>query len=213
MARTKKEAAGRLLTAAGGAVLVAAVLVSTAAASGGGEHHAVEHHSLLEMLAHDPMPLLKDFLWRVINFAVLLWILIKFTGKPIKNYFANRREAMVKAISEAREAREAAERLHQEYQDRLAGLDAEMRALEERIRAEAAAERERIRREAEQFVAKVKQQAAQMADQEVLSAKRRLKEEAVHLAMEAAEKLVRERITPVDRQHMVENYLKEVVNR
>jgi F-type H+-transporting ATPase subunit b len=204
--------AGRLLLLAAAVFLTLAVAAAGYASGSGGEDH-VAHKTLYQLLAEDPLPLIKDFLWRVINFAIILWLLIRFTGKPIRNYFANRREAMVKAINDAREARLAAERMFQEYQDRLAGLDAEMRALEERIRSEAAAEQERIRREALQFVAKVKQQAAQMADQEVLAAKRRLKEEAVHLAVEAAEKLVRERITAADRRHMVENYLQEVVNR
>jgi len=188
------------------------VLLAVGVYASEGGHEAAEHHeSLYAVLAENPVPLLKDLLWRVINFAVLLWILIKFTGKPVKNYFANRREALLQGINEAREAKEAAERLYREYQEKLAGLEAEVKGLESRIRAEAEAEKQRILSEAEQFVEKVKQQAEQMANQEVIMAKRQLKEEAAKLAIEAAQKMIKENISAADRDKMVENYLEKVV--
>ena len=191
-------------------VLLLAVLAVNAVAGEG--HEAAGHHeSLLAALAENPVPLLKDLLWRVINFAVLLWILIKFTGKPIKNYFANRQEALVKGINEAREAKEAAERLYQEYQKKLAHIEDEVKELESRIRAEAEGEKQRILSEAEQFVVKVKQQAEQMANQEVVMAKRRLKDAAAKLAIDAAEKMIKENISAADQDKMVENYLEKVV--
>ncbi|MBN2331826.1 MAG: ATP synthase F0 subunit B [Deltaproteobacteria bacterium] len=189
--------------------LVSMVLVVSVCASGGG--HEAEHKSLYTLLAENPMPLLKDFLWRIINFAVLLWILIKFTGKPIKNYFANRREALLQGINEAREAKDAADRMYKEYQEKLAQLDDEIKALENRIRSEAEAEKKRITAEAEQFVAKVTRQAEQMADQEVLMAKRRLKDEAARLAIEAAEAMIKHKISADDQEKMVHNYLEKVV--
>jgi len=188
------------------------VMVVAAVAFAGEGHEAAEHHeSLYAVLAENPLPLLKDLLWRVVNFAILLWILIKFTGKPVKNYFANRREVLIQSIEEAKKAKEAAERLFQEYQKKLASLDDEVKEIESRIRAEAEAEKQRILSEAEQFVVKVKQQAEQMADQEVVMAKRRLKDEAAKLAMQAAEEMIKKNITAADQSKMVENYLEKVV--
>lgn len=190
-------------------VLLFVVLAINAHAGG---HEGAEHHeSLYTALAENPLPLLKDLLWRVVNFAILLWILIKFTGKPLKNYFANRREVLIKAIDEAREAKEAAERLYREYEKKIAGLDDEVKELESRIRSEAEAEKQRILSEAEQFAVKVKRQAEQMANQEVIMAKRRLKDEAANLSMQAAEKMIKENISAADRDKMVENYLEKVV--
>lgn len=190
-------------------VLFLVVLAISAHAAG---HEGAEHHeSLYAVLAENPMPLLKDLLWRVLNFAILLWILIKATGKPIKNYFANRHEVLVQAIDEAKKAKEAAERLYKQYEEKLSRLDDEIKELESRIKADAEAEKQRILTEAEQFVAKVKQQAEQMASQEVLMAKHRLKDEAAKLAMQAAEKMIKENITAADQDKMVENYLEKVV--
>ncbi len=196
---------------AGKIVLVTLVLgltvVVAGAAEGGGEHHK----SLYTLLAEDPMPLLKDFLWRVLNLAVLLWILIRFAGKPVREFFAGRRESIRKGIEEAREAKAAAEKIYKEYQERLAGLDDELRRIEEKAQLEAEREKARMRQETEELVAKLRQQARQMAEQEVTSAKRRLRDEAARLALEVAEKLVRENVSEDDRKRMVENYLKEVV--
>ena len=65
--------------------------------------------------------------------------------------------------------------------------------------------------EAEQFAVKVKQQAEQMANQEVIMAKRRLKDEASKLSLQAAEKMIKENISAADQDKMVENYLEKVV--
>ncbi len=187
------------------------LVLAVSAVAGEGQESVGHHQSLYAVLAENPLPLLKDLLWRVVNFAVLLWILIKFTGKPIKNYFANRREALIQEINEANRAKEAAECLYREYQKKLVHLEDEVKELESRIRAEAEVEKQRIMTEAEQFVIKVRQQAEQMANQEVSMAKRRLKYEAAKLAIQAAEKMIKENISPADQDKMVEIYLEKVV--
>jgi F-type H+-transporting ATPase subunit b len=83
--------------------------------------------------------------------------------------------------------------------------------MEEKSRLEAEREQERMRQETETLVAKLKLQARQMADQEVASAQRSLRNEAAKLAVEVAERLVKENVDDSDRQRMVENYLEKVV--
>ena len=191
--------------------VVLAVLLFGVGLAAAAEHGAAAHQSLYTLLAENPLPLLKDFLWRLINIVVLLFIIVKFAGKPFRDFFAGRRENLVKGVTEAQEAKAAAERAHQEYRDKLAGLEAELRQMEERSALEAEREQERIRLETEAFVAKLQQQARQMADQEVAGAKRELRREAAQLALEVAERLVRENVSDADRQQLVENYLDKVV--
>ncbi len=195
-----------------GKVVLAAVLVGlTVALVHASESGAAEHKSLYTLLAEDPMPLLKDFLWRVLNIAVLLWIIIKFAGKPVREFFAGRSETLRKGVQEAQEAKAEAERIFNEYQAKLDGLDDELKAMEAKATLEAEREQERMRQETEALVAKLKLQARQMADQEVASAQRSLRNEAAKLAVEVAEKLVKENVSDSDRQRMVENYLEKVV--
>ncbi len=195
-----------------GKIVLAAVLVGlTVVLAQASETGAAEHKSLYTLLAEDPMPLLKDFLWRVLNIAVLMWIVIKFAGKPVREFFANRSEILRKGVQEAQEAKAEAERIFTEYQAKLDGLEGELKAMETKASLEAEREQERMRQETETLVAKLKQQARQMADQEVATAQRSLRNEAAKLAVEVAERLVKENVSDSDRQRMVENYLEKVV--
>jgi len=195
-----------------GKIVLAAVLVGlTVVLAQASETGAAEHKSLYTLLAEDPMPLLKDFLWRILNIAVLIWVIIKFAGKPVREFFANRSETLRKGVQEAQEAKAEAERIFTEYQAKLDGLEGELKAMEAKASLEAEREQERMRQETESLVAKLKQQARQMADQEVASAQRSLRNEAAKLAVEVAERLVKENVSDSDRQRMVENYLEKVV--
>ena len=195
-----------------GKIVLAAVLVGlTVVLAQASETGAAEHKSLYTLLAEDPMPLLKDFLWRILNIAVLIWVIIKFAGKPVREFFANRSETLRKGVQEAQEAKAEAERIFTEYQAKLDGLEGELKAMETKASLEAEREQERMRQETEILVAKLKQQARQMADQEVASAQRSLRNEAAKLAVEVAERLVKENVSDSDRQRMVENYLEKVV--
>jgi F-type H+-transporting ATPase subunit b len=196
---------------AGKILLLVLVLGVTLVAVASANEAGAEHKSLITLLAEDPMPLLKDFLWRVLNLAILLWILIKFAGKPLKEYFAGRRDSIQKGVQEAQEAKAEAERIYREYQEKLAGLDDELKVIEERARLEGERESERMRQETEELVAKLQQQARRMAEQEIAGAKRQLRREAAEVALETAEKLVKENISDAARQRMVENYLDKVV--
>ncbi len=201
----------RMMSRVGNVLLIAMVLGLMVVVAGAAEHGGAEHKSLFAVLVEDPMPLLKDFLWRVLNLGVLLWVIIKFAGKPLRDFFAGRRETLLKGVQEAQEAKAAAEKVYSEFQERLAGLDDELQALEKRSQDEAEREKERMRQETEALVAKLQQQARQMADQEVATAQRTLRNEAARLAVEVAERLVKENVSDADRQQMVENYLQKVV--
>ena len=195
-----------------GKVMLAVLLVGlTVAAVGASEAGTAEHKSLFTLLLENPMPLLKDFLWRVLNISVLLWVIIKFAGKPIREFFAGRRETLLKGVQEAQAAQTAAEKIYSEYQSKLDGLENELQEMGKRAELEAEREKERMRLETEALVAKLQQQARQMADQEVATAQRTLRNEAARLAIEVAERLVKENVSDDDRQMMVENYLEKVV--
>ena len=196
----------RIMSRAGNILLIVLVVGLMVAVAG-----AAEHKSLFTLLVEEPMPLLKDFLWRVLNLGVLLWVIIKFAGKPVRDFFAGRSETVAKGVQEAQEAKAAAEKANAEFQARLAGLEGELQAMEKRSQDEAEREKERMRLETEALVAKLQQQARQMADQEVATAQRSLRNEAARLAIEVAERLVTENVSDADRQQMVENYLEKVV--
>lgn len=179
---------------------VAFVLVATvAAASGGGEHHA------------DSGAQLKDFGWRVLNFAVLVGIVVWALKKGnVKGSLAARQDQIEKNLSEARVAREAAEAKLKEYTDRLAKANQEIDGLREAMLREAEAEKQRIIAEAQVSAEKIKQQAVQAADQEVLKARTELRAEAARLAVEMAAGKLSGALQQADHDRMVQDYLGKV---
>jgi len=69
---------------------------------------------------------LKSWIYQIINFAVLVFILVKFLGKPMKNYFAQRKELIEKSISESQQAKELAQKALQEVEEKLKLKDKEV---------------------------------------------------------------------------------------
>ena len=98
------------------------------------------------------------FIFEIVNFLVLVWLLHRFLYRPVLGVIDRRRARIEQQIAEAREQREQAAALEQQYQERLTGwarereqakadLQAEMQkerdAAMSRLRAELAQERER----------------------------------------------------------------------
>jgi F-type H+-transporting ATPase subunit b len=180
--------------------LAAAVLVPVlAVASGGGEHHP------------DSGAQLKDFGWRVVDFALLAGILVWAIKKAnMKGSLADRQARIEQNLREAREAREAAEAKLKEYTDKLAKANLEVDELRTAMLKEAEAEKQRIIVEAQAAAAKVALQAAQAADQEVLKARTELRAEAARLAVELAGGKLAGAVQKADHDRFVQDYLGKV---
>jgi len=182
------------------AVVVAILVPVLAVASGGGEHHP------------DSGAQLKDFGWRVVDFALLVGIMVWALKKAnVKGSLADRQQQIEKNLSEARSAREAAEAKLKEYTDKLDKANQEVDALRAAMLKEAEAEKQRIIAEAQAAAAKVAVQAAQAADQEVLKARTELRVEAARLAVELAGGKLGAAVQKADHDRFVQDYLGKVV--
>jgi F-type H+-transporting ATPase subunit b len=184
------------------ACLLPAVLAAAGFASEGGEgaHHV------------DTAKQLKDFAWRVLDFAALLALIIWALKKAnVKGTLAARQVAIEKTLQEAVEAKAAAEKKLAEYTEKLAAANLEIDGIYTAITHEGAAEKARIIAEARVMAEKIREQAAQAANQEVLKARTELRKEAARLAVELAEKSVKEKIVQDDQDRLVGEYLTKVV--
>lgn len=155
---------------------------------------------------------MKDFMWRVIDFAAL-FILIAWGVKKadVKGSLAARQVAIEKALKEAVEARAEAERKFAEYSDRLAKANAEVDEICAAIKKEGELEKERIVAEAKLTAERIKEQAKLSASQEVARAQAELRGEAARLAVQLAEQTLREKIKKDDQDRLVGEYLTKVV--
>jgi F-type H+-transporting ATPase subunit b len=180
------------------ALLVTAALPALALAAGGGEHHA------------DSGVILKDFIWRCVNFAVMAGLLGYFVSKPIRNGLQNRRTEIEKTLTDAAAARDAAEAKAREYQEKLAKASAEIETIYAAIRREGELERDKILASAKEMAAKIEQEADAKAASAVARARTELRAEAARLAVELAEELLAKSVTAADQKRLIDEYMQKV---
>jgi F-type H+-transporting ATPase subunit b len=168
------------------------------ASGGGGEPHA------------DSGVILKDFIWRCVNFAVLVGLLGYFVSKPIRNGLQNRRAEIEKTLADAAAARDAAEAKAREYQEKLAKASAEIESIYVAIRREGELERDKILASAKEMAAKIEQEADAKAASAVARARIELRAEAARLAVELAEELLAKSVTAADQKRLIDEYMQKV---
>lgn len=151
--------------------------------------------------------LLMDSVWKVVNFAILLFVIVKFGGKPLKSYLAKRTELIEQSLNEAREAKELARKALDEVQERLKHKDREIEEIISAAKQSGEKERENLIKEGERMSEKVLEQARSNIDYELKHAKEAIKAEAVEIAMELAEKKLKERLTPEEQKKLFEESL------
>jgi len=195
--RRYDKAARKFILQLGAFTVVALISASFVFASGGGE--GAEH-----------APWWKDYVWKIINFLILVILLFKFAKKPMQNFFQKRTELIEKTLNEAKEAKAASLKALQEVETRLKAKDAEVEAILAASRKAGEQEREAIIAESDRLKAKILEQAKTNIEFELKSAKEAIKAEAVELAMELAEKKLKEKITKEEQEKLLEDSLMKI---
>lgn len=195
--RTKKIAFSLLSVAV--LILVASIVF----ANEGGESAQHADHAAARM---------KDFGWRVFDFAVLVAILVWALKKAnVKGSLADRQGNIEKSLMEAQEAKTAAEAKLAEYSVKLSQATKEIDEIHAAIIREGEQEKERIIAEAKKAAGKIALQASQSAEQEVAKARAELRAEAARLAVEIATGKLTGAIQKNDHDRFVGEYLDKVV--
>lgn len=179
------------------------LLASVGFASEGGEGAHQVDHSAAQM---------KDFGWRVFNFAVLVGIIVWALKKAnVKGSLAARQADIEKSLKDAEAARDAAEAKLLEYGVKLDQASQEIDELHAAIIREGELEKNRIIAEANQAAEKIVAQAALSAEQETVKARNELRAEAARLAVELATGKLAGAIQKNDHDRFVGEYLDKVV--
>ncbi len=157
-----------------------------------------------------PVSKWKDLLWRTLNFAVLLVILVKFLGKPIANALHGR-QISIKEQFEDLDARKAeAEKTYKKFEHKLTEIDQEASSIIDRAIARGEAEKERIIEEANRAAGDIKRQAEMAIQHEIAQAKMQLREEVANQAVAMAEELIAKNLQQEDQVKLIDDYLDKV---
>ena len=128
---------------------------------------------------------------------------------PLANFLQKRTELIEKTLNEAKEAKEAALKALQEVEGRLKTKDAEIEAILAAAKKSGEQERDRIIAESARLKDKILEQAKTNIEFELKHAKEVIKAEAVELAMELAEKKLKDKLTKEEQERLLDESLGE----
>jgi len=148
------------------------------------------------------------WVWRILNFAILVFLLVKFAGKPLKNFLKQRTEMIEKSIKEAQEAKEIAKKALAEVEERLKLKDKEIAEILAISKATGEEEKKRLIEDAEKLKVKILEQAKANIDHEVKMAKEVIKAEAVEEAIKLSEEKIKSRLTKEDQDKILQDSIK-----
>lgn len=186
-----------------------AVFASDAPAAGG---HAVAAETGHGDVSHGSLSpaKLKDLGWRIVNFIALMIILVKFAAKPIGSGLAARQKKIKDEIETLQQKRTEAEKSYNDFQAKLATVESEIDKIVERAVAQAEIEKVKIIEKAEKAAADLKRSAEMAIQNEVIEARRTLKNEVADQAAVMAEQLILKNLTADDQVKIIDNYLAKV---
>jgi F-type H+-transporting ATPase subunit b len=161
----------------------------------------------------DTTAMMKDFGWRILNFAILVGFLYWATAKQIKTFFSERRQNIKTGIEEKIAEKEETAKKFREYSAKLDKATEEISNIFEMIKAQGAIEKEKIIEDAKKAAEKMKEDAKTRMEQELKAARNQLRSEAAELSVKMAEELLKKNISPESHEYMVKDYLDKVVKK
>ena len=165
-------------------------------AAAGGDHGAGEHGISWWVIGS-----------MVTNFVLFFgFLFVKLKG-PVKGALVERRTNMAKKLEEAQAKQREAEAQLAEYKAKLANLEVEVQRVVSSYEATAKAEVQRMRQDNDKAIERLARESDFTIQQEMRKAEKMIREAAVRATLEAAESLIKERITDADRRRLVDQYI------
>jgi F-type H+-transporting ATPase subunit b len=161
---------------------------------------------------HELKRQLWDFVWRIINFGILVFLLYKVGKKPFKEFLFSRKEKIETAIIEAENALKLAEDRKKEYEEKIKNLEKEKQNILEQFRKEGEIEKEKIIAQAEEKAKKIIAQAKVAAEQEIEKEKELIKLETVNKVVLLAEDIIKKNITKEDHNKIIKKSIERMVS-
>jgi F-type H+-transporting ATPase subunit b len=171
---------------------------------GAGEHGGGEHAG--------PSLDGKRLGWQFLNFAVLLFLLIKFGGPAVSKALAARHQQIKADLASAAELRAAAQARFEQQEKRLASLEQEIAAITAGIKQEAEAEKARLIATAEERARRIREESEFIIEQQVKQAEEDLRREVAAQAVALAEQIVRAQLGAGDQQRLVDTFVGDIAH-
>lgn len=149
----------------------------------------------------------STFVLEIINFLILVWILKRFFYKPVLDVIARRRAAIEKSLADARTTKSEAEKLQEQYKNRLADWDQERQQARETLIQEIEAERARKTAELKNVLQQEREKARVIEQRRQADVEHKAEEAALTLSARFATRLLEQVAGPELETRLVERVL------
>jgi F-type H+-transporting ATPase subunit b len=152
-------------------------------------------------------------IWKVVNFLILAGVLGYLIRKNVGPLLTARAQDIRDGLAAGEKANAEAKAKAAAVDLRLAGLEKEIAGLREQSRAERDHEAERLKREAQREMDRIRQQAAADIESASKHARLEVQRHAARLALNLAEKKVRDRMSPDAQSGLVERFVIDLAGK
>ena len=152
---------------------------------------------------------LKDLIFAVANFLILVLILGKFLYKPFLGILEKRKQTIEDAFTNAEATNRKADEKYEAYTKKLARAEAESREIIKNARLKADDHANMIVEEAKAEAARIKLQAEKEAVREKEKALREVREQIGQLAILAAEQILEKEVAAEGQEEIIDRVLEK----
>lgn len=148
-----------------------------------------------------------DLLFPAINFGLFAFLLVRFMGGPIREYFRERTERLREGLAAGKRAAAEADTLRAQIDRDLGELPATQDRLKADLLATAAEARNALLAQGREAAERIRADATLVAEQETQSAQRAVRAEVVGEAIRQATQLVQGAVTNDDQIRFVHDFV------
>ncbi len=149
-------------------------------------------------------------IWTTVTFVILLFLLKKFAWKPILNSLGERESFIKNSLEKAEKAQVEAEELLKQNQANLAKAEEEAQKVINQGRDYAEKLKSQLLDESKKEAKKMIDDASAEIQQKNKEAFNSLKAEIAGIAVDAAEKIIRENLDANKQKQLVEKYIQDI---
>ena len=148
-----------------------------------------------------------DLVMRWLNFGIIVFVLVKYSKTPIKNFLLSRREEVAREIRKIEEEKEKADEKIQEATRMMDESEVRFNKVKEKIIQEGEKKKQQIIEDAHRESKILLEGTQKKIENQLLEAKRAFQSELVDTAISLAMKRLPAEITAEDNQQLINQFL------
>lgn len=148
-----------------------------------------------------------DMVMRWVNFALLAFVIVKFSREPLKDFLQGRKQALSIQIKQMEEQHKEAAEQTKQVTRQLEESGAQLAELKERIINLGVSSKERIIEDARQQGRNMLLESQRKVEGQILRARQKFRNELVDAAIDRVLEKLPQTISDDDRERMVKNFM------